>query len=186
MQISDPIRSELEAGEQVLWSGQPRQGLVLRGSDAFQIPFSLLWAGFAVFWLVSARKSGAPLHFVLFGVPFVLVGVYIVIGRFFVESLQRQKTFYAVTPQRIIIASGVVVRKVKSLPLKTISELSISERSDGAGTVTFGPQPQNPFGAFGGMSSWPGAGRYQGPRFDLVPQARSVYEMVRKAQAAAS
>ncbi len=186
MQTSDPIRSELGAGEQLLWSGQPRQGLLLRGADALQIPFSVLWAGFAVFWLVTAERSGAPLPFVLFGAPFVLMGVYIVAGRFFVDSAQRQKTFYAVTPQRIIIVSGLAVRKVRSLSLKTISELSIAERPDGTGTLTFGPQPSSPFGAFGGLSSWPGAGRFQGPRFELVPQARNVYEMVRKAQAAAS
>jgi len=184
MQLADPIRSELGAGEQVIWSGQPRQGVVVRGSDAFAIPFSLLWAGFAVFWLVSAAQSGAPLPFVLFGVPFVLVGVYIVLGRFFVEARQRERTFYAVTPQRVIIASGLFSRKVKSLNLKTISELSLSERRDGTGTITFGAQ--HPMASmFGGMSSWPGAEQYLGPRFDLVPQARSVYESIRKAQESA-
>ena len=181
MQIAESIRSELAPGEQVLWSGQPRQGLVVRGSDAFAIPFSLLWAGFAVFWLVTAARSGAPLPFVLFGVPFVVVGVYIVIGRFLVESKQREKTFYAVTQQRIIIASGLFSRRVKSLNLKTISDLSISERSDGSGTITFGAQ--HPMAAmFGGMSAWPGAEQYLGPRFELIAQARSVYEAIRKAQ----
>jgi Bacterial PH domain len=182
MQIAEQIRSELGPGEQVLWSGQPRHGVILRGSDALMIPFSLLWAGFSVFWLVSAAQSGAPLPFVLFGVPFVLVGVYIVIGRFFVEAKQRQSTYYAVTPQRIIIASGLFSRKIKSLNLRAISEISISERGDGTGTITFGPQ--HPMASmFGGMSSWPGAEQYLGPRFDLIAQARSVYESVRKAQA---
>jgi Bacterial PH domain len=184
MQISEAIRSELSPGEQVLWSGQPRQGVVFRGSDAFAIPFSLLWAGFAVFWLVSAMRTNAPTEFVLFGVPFVLVGIYIVVGRFIVEARQRANTFYAVTAQRVIIASGLFRKTVKSLSLKTISDLSFSQRSDGSGTITFGAQ--HPFAAmFGGMSSWPGAEQYLGPRFDLVPQAREVYEMVRNAQAAA-
>jgi Bacterial PH domain len=182
MQISDPIRNALSPGEQVIWSGQPRQGIVIRGSDALAIPFSLLWAGFAVFWLVSAAMSGAPLPFVLFGVPFVVVGVYIVVGRFFVEAKQRQSTFYALTPQRIIIASGLFSRRVKSLNLKTISDLSLNEKSDGSGTITFGAQ--HPMAAmFGGMSAWPGAEQYLGPRLDLVPQARTVYESIRRAQA---
>jgi hypothetical protein len=184
MQLSESIRAELSPGEQVVWSGQPRQGFVIRGSDAFAIPFSILWAGFAVFWLVSAAQSNAPLPFVLFGVPFVLAGVYIVFGRFFVEAKQRQKTFYALTPQRVIIASGLCSRTVKSLNLKTITELSLSERSDGTGTIAFGAQ--HPMAAmFGGMSSWPGAEQYLGPRFDLVPDARAVYESIRKAQASA-
>jgi Bacterial PH domain len=185
MQLSESIRAELSPGEQVVWSGQPLQGITLRGSDAFAIPFSLLWAGFAVFWLFSAARSGAPLPFVLFGVPFVLVGVYIVIGRFFVEAKQREKTFYALTPQRIIIASGLFSRKVKSLPLKTLAEISLSEQSDGTGTISFGTE--HPMAAmFNGMSSWPGAEQYLGPRFDLIPQARVVYESVRLAQAGAA
>ena len=128
MELATPLRSELAPGEQVVWSGRPRQGIVVRGSDAFAIPFSVLWAGFAVFWLVSAASTGAPLPFVLFGVPFVLVGVYIVVGRFFVEARQRQNTFYAVTPQRVIISSGLFSTTVKSLNLKTMSELSLTER----------------------------------------------------------
>jgi Bacterial PH domain len=184
MHIADPIRAELSPGEQVVWSGQPRQGIVIRGSDALAIPFSLLWAGFAVFWLVTAARSNAPLPFVLFGVPFVLVGVYIVFGRFFVEAKQRQNTFYALTPQRVIIASGLFSKKVKSLNLKTIPELSLSERSDGSGTVTFGAQ--HPMaGLVGGMSAWPGAEQFMGPCFDLVPNARTVYELIRKTQASA-
>ncbi len=185
MQLSESIRAELSPGEQVVWSGQPRQGITLRGSDAFAIPFSLLWAGFAVFWLVSAARSGAPLPFVLFGVPFVLVGVYIVFGRFFVEAKQREKTFYALTPQRIIIASGLFSRKVKSLPLKTLAEISLSERSDGTGTISFGTQHPMAF-MFNGMLSWPSAEQYLGPRLDLIPQARVVYESVRRAQAGAA
>jgi hypothetical protein len=181
MNLSDSIRAELSPGEQVIWSGQPRQGIVIRGSDAFAIPFSLLWAGFSVFWLASAAQSNTPLPFVLFGIPFVLAGVHIVFGRFFVEAKQRKNTYYALTPQRVIIASGLFSRKVRSINLKTIAELSLSERSDGTGTIDFGAQ--HPMAAmFGGMSSWPGAGQFQGPRFDLVPSARAVYESIRKAQ----
>ena len=140
MHIDNLIRSELGPSEQALWTGHPRTGLVLRVSDAFAIPFSVLWAGFAIFWLYSAAESGAPLPFVLFGVPFVFVGIYIVIGRFFVEARQRGATYYAVTPQRIIIASGLLTRKVQSLSLKTLHEVSLSERADGSGTISFGNQ----------------------------------------------
>ena len=80
------IERELSAGERLLWSGQPRRGVRLRSSDAFTIPFSLLWCGFAIFWEASVVTKGAPFSFMLWGIPFVVVGFYIVFGRFFVDA----------------------------------------------------------------------------------------------------
>lgn len=180
--FSEEIRRELSLGEQVRWWGRPRQGLVLRATDAFVIPFSLLWCGFAVFWELSVmRAPNAPAFFVLWGIPFVAIGIYFVIGRFFVEAKQRSRTFYAVTNERILIVSGLFGRKVKSLKLRTLSDISLSERSSGEGSISFGPQP--PFAStFGGFAGWPGAEQLTGPRFDLVQNAKSVYEIIRNAQ----
>ena len=183
MNDQSSIQSELAPGEQALWIGRPRSGLILRGADAFAIPFSLLWAGFAVYWLYSAAASGAPLPFVLFGVPFVLVGIYIVVGRFFVDARQREATSYAVTSQRVLIISGLFSRKVKSLGIKTLAELSLSESADGSGSITFGAQ--HPMaGMLGGLpGGWPGMDPYATPKFDSIPEVRKVYETIRKAQA---
>jgi hypothetical protein len=183
MNDQSSIQSELAPGEQALWIGRPRSGLILRGADALAIPFSLLWAGFAVYWLYSAAASGAPLPFVLFGVPFVLVGVYVVMGRFFVDARQRAATSYAVTSQRVLIVSGLFSRKVKSLGIKALAELSLSERADGSGSITFGAQ--HPMASMmGGLpSGWPGMDQYATPKFDSIPEVRKVYETIRKAQA---
>ena len=184
--LQEQIARELSAGERMLWSGQPRQGVVLRGSDALLIPFSLMWCGFAIFWEWSVIGAPeAPAFFVLWGVPFVAVGLYVVVGRFFGEAWQRARTFYAVTDERVLIVSGVFSRKVKSLSLRTLADLSVTERRNGVGSVTFGGG--SPFGAmFGGLSGWPGAGAHQGPRFDLIPQAKAVFEIIRTAQRSAS
>lgn len=167
-----------------MWSGRPRAGLVLRPVDAFMIPFSLLWGGFAIFWEYSVLTSGAPFFFRLWGIPFVLAGLHMIFGRFLVDMRQRERTIYGVTTERIVIVSGLFTRQVKSLNLRTLSDVSLSERPDGSGTITFGPG--QPFGWWlQGMGWWPGMPAAT-PAFELVPRAKEIYETIRGAQRAAT
>jgi len=181
--LPEEIRGVMAPGEHAFWWGRPRQGIFLRGSDVFTIPFSLLWCGFAIFWEAGAMSSrNAPGFFALWGIPFVVIGLYMVIGRFFAEALQRSKTYYALTSDRVLIVSGVFSRTIKSLSLNTLSDVSLTEGPGGKGSITFGPQ--SPFGSvFGGASSWPGA-QQQSPRFDSIDDAKTVYEQIRRAQRA--
>jgi hypothetical protein len=176
----DPeITQELTDTERLLWAGQPRQGIVLRPSDAFMIPFSLFWGGFSLFWEAGVILEGAPWFFVLWGVPFVLVGLYLIAGRFLWDARRRSRTFYGLTDQRAIIVSNGTSRKVTSLNLKTLSEISLTEKSDGTGTITFGPM--NLLAWWSGGTNWPGAP--QGPpSFEMVQDAEEVYDILRQAQ----
>ena len=183
--ISDPtteLAGELDAGEKLLWSGRPAQGVLFRSSDLLLVPFSLLWCGFAIFWEVSVFSTNAPFFFKLWGVPFVLVGLYIVFGRFFVDSAQRAKTVYGITDQRAIIRSGIFSRTTKSLQLRTLSDITLSERSDGRGTITLGPTA-GVYSWFQG-TSWPGMGRHVSPSLDTIRDAKDVYDILRRAQSA--
>jgi hypothetical protein len=177
---SNEIQKHLEPREKVLWSGQPRQGVMLRGSDTFLIPFSLLWGGFAVFWEYSVLTQGAPSFFALFGIPFVVIGIYFIVGRFYVEAKQREKTFYGVTSDRVLIISGLLQQKVKSLTLRTLSDISVTESRDGTGSISFGHS--FPFvSLFGGMV-WPGMEQFVGPRLDTINNPKQVYQLIREAQ----
>jgi hypothetical protein len=177
------LERELSAGEKLLWSGQPLDGIRLRKQDAMLIPFSLLWGGFAIFWEAGVIHSNAPFFFRLWGIPFVLVGLYLIVGRFFVDAKMRSKTVYGVTNERVLIVSGFFSRNFRSLNLKTLYEINLSEKLDGTGTITFGPNYsmfQNP------GAGWPGTGKYSSPSFDLIERARDVYEIIRHAQSAAT
>jgi Bacterial PH domain len=177
----------LDRNERVLWSGGPPQGLVLHGYDAFLIPFSLIWAGiafggFGVTIMQHARPGMAPvptfayLPMALFGVA----GLYITIGRFIVDSVARSYTSYAITTDRVIIQSGLFTSTLKSLNLRTLSDLTLSERANGSGTITFGPV--NPWKSWGAGMQWPGM--LQTPMFEGIPNARAVYGIIRDAQRA--
>jgi hypothetical protein len=107
------IREDLRRDERLLWSGQPPQGMRLRAADAFLIPFSIIWGGFAIFWETMVVVKGAPLFFMAWGIPFVIVGLYLIFGRFWVDARQRVQTYYALTDSRVIIISGIFSRNTR-------------------------------------------------------------------------
>ncbi len=174
------IKLELGPNEKLLWSGRPKQGIFLRGTDAFLIPFSLMWGGFAVFWEIIVFRNHAPFLFRLFGIPFVLLGLYMIIGRFFADASQRRKIIYGLTNQRVIIISGLLSRQVKTLNLKTLSDISLAERSDERGTISFGRI--NPRYMWINTGWWPGLNLLAVPNFDTIEKAKEVYEKIRRAQ----
>ena len=152
---------------------------MFRAADLFVVPFSLLWCGFAVFWEVLAFRGDTPWFFRVFGVPFVLIGLYIVFGRFAVDALQRRQTSYGVTSTRVILVSGLMRETVESLPLRGISSLALTVRSDGSGDFVLGPP--SPFGPFL-IQGWPGSGRFRTPCFEGIPGARDVHDLICRAQ----
>ncbi|MDB5807857.1 MAG: hypothetical protein JWN73_5179 [Betaproteobacteria bacterium] len=183
LSVRQDVRAELGAGERLLWSGQPRPGMALRPTDVVQIPFSIMWCGFAIFWESLVVKANAPGFFILWGIPFIAVGLYMVAGRFFFEAWQRGHTRYAVTDERVLIVSGGFSRRVKSLGLRLLPEVTLLEQR-GTGTITFG--------SAGTANKWPGmftgwpACNAAAPYFERIEHAREVYQLVRRAQAEAA
>jgi hypothetical protein len=184
----DLVSRELAPNERLLWSGGPETGIRLRPADALMIPFSLFWGGFAFFWEYSvvhipstAKKAVGPpaLFMTLWGIPFVLVGLYLIIGRFFADAYLRARTRYAVTDQRVLIVTNLWNRQVKSISLRTLSEVSLRERADGSGSITFGPAPA--FNSFA-LSGWPGSRQKGPPAFEFVKDVRNVYGLIRTSQ----
>jgi hypothetical protein len=163
--LEEEIRRELAPGEQLLWNGIPQQGLRFRPADAALIPFSLMWGGFAIFWEYSVlhRQRGAnaaPGFFVIWGIPFVVMGLYMIIGRFFVDAWIRSRTILAVTNRRVLIRTKIANAQIRSLDLKNLGEVTLQESAGGRGTITFGPTLPNSWLMAPG---WPGTGRRLGP-----------------------
>jgi hypothetical protein len=172
--VENELRSNLSSGEKLIWAGKPKTGIMFRSSDAFLIPFSLLWAGFAVFWETSVMTTEAPLFFKLFGIPFVLAAIYITIGRFFIDAKKRANTIYGITTDRIIIKSGLFSSEIKSLSIKSLSDITINQKSDNSGTITLGPTDM----IFSTMNGVAYSGTKQAPRLEFIEDVKSVYDII--------
>ncbi len=187
--LRQDLNDALEPGEKLLWSGFPRQGLTLRPEDAFLIPFSLLWGGFAIFW-EYAVVTGEPdmpdrfdlwdRLFVLWGIPFVLFGLYFILGRFFADAARRARTIYAITDRRAILLSEFLGHNVRTMTLSGLTEINLSKKANGVGTITLGPANYG-YGA----RSWPSTIRNTAPAFESLVRAQNVLKIIRDAQMAA-
>jgi hypothetical protein len=128
-------------GEHLLWWGRPSAGrLALQALPAsiFGIPFT----AFAVFWMWGAAgglsgergASGPGLLFPLFGLPFVAVGLGLLLSPLLALWTAR-RTLYAVTSGRVLVVRVGRSRKVDRHPLPDERLLSRTQRPDGSGDL---------------------------------------------------
>jgi hypothetical protein len=173
---TDAFQGLLLKGEKTIWWGQPAQGLLFTSRDWFLVPFSLLFAGFAIFWELSVlNATNSPTFMKLWGLPFLLAGLYLVVGRFLVDAWARRGITYAVTDKRILIHRSAPFAKFTALTFDQLPSLNLIEGSKGRGTIRFGPD--QPAWSNRGYSSW-------SPAFDPTPQffaiedARRVFDHI--------
>lgn len=173
-EIENELRSNLSSGEKLIWTGKPKTGIMFRSSDAFLIPFSLLWCGFAIFWESNAIQTEVDYFFILWGIPFVLIGLYFTVGRFFIDSKKRENTIYGITSDRIIIKTGIFSSEITSLNIRTLTDLTINQKGDNSGTITLGPTDIR-YSMMQGME-WPGI--KQPLRLEFIEDVKSVYDKI--------
>jgi hypothetical protein len=153
-QMTEPVlagvfSSELLPGESIAWTGQPNPAVIFHQEDWFAIPFSLLWGGFAIFWLLGASGiwtifTNKPNHTfqyfgVIWGTPFVVVGQYLIWGRFVYQWWKARRTYYALTDRRaLIVANGLNGRASSSAYFENMPMIDKRVRPDGIGSISFG------------------------------------------------
>lgn len=177
VQVEQVATSQLDAGERLLWSGAPVPGNAAAGAiptSLFGIPFlafSCFWIGMA--WTATSRSNHVPgpfLFFPLFGVPFVLVGLGILLSPLW-AYLSARTTVYAVTDKRALIVNGGFNRSVQSYSGSEIGDLVRVEGPDGRGSLMFGSIP---FVTRSGFTSRSRVG------FVGIPNVRQVEELIRE------
>lgn len=140
------IHQELRPGESLVWAGKPRGGVRLSPADTAMLPFRIIWSGAALsagYILTRVAGTAASPFFTLsFALLFLLFGFYTLVGRLLVDALRRRNTIYGLTSHRLIVASGVFRRGVRSFDLGKLPPLWIVERKDGSGTIGAGTPPR--------------------------------------------
>ena len=135
----------LTPGERLLWHDRPAGGAVIADFLTSRLPFGLFFTTFALFWIFAASWMGGnagesdffPFDlFPLFGVPFVLVGLHMMIGIPFWDAYERSHSWYALTDQAAYIATELFGRR--KLARYPLSDMNALELEDGTrGTVWF-------------------------------------------------
>ncbi|MGZ2381002.1 PH domain-containing protein [Rhizobium leguminosarum bv. trifolii] len=173
------IQSYFMPGEKLLWSGRPVQGFRLTPWDLLLVPFSLFWGGFAIFWEMSVMNTvGTPVLMRLWGIPFVLIGLYLIAGRFVVDAAVRARTEYDLTDRRVIIRRSGPLPNFSATQLELLPSISLAEDSHGRGTIKFSvPSNQR----YRMASVWTPSLSSE-PQLLAIDGARQVYNLLEKAR----
>lgn len=186
----------LEPGEQILWQGHPDSALDFSGFWGPQTMFALFFTGFSLFWMImafaitSGMKGGVgnviSTVFPLFGVPFLMVGLYMLAGRFWADARRRRASHYTLTNRAAYI--GVQRGTKRSLDRYAIDADTRLTLEDGAlGAVWFAsqthrmprhaPRMRRSRTRIGGATQ-----TTQAIGFERIPDARAVFALIRKVQ----
>jgi hypothetical protein len=142
--VTQMFQAHLLPGEKLLWTGQPDPNILFSQTDYFLIPLTLIWTVFFFFatWNIwDPVLHGNPDSFIfpdIILIIFLLIGVYILFGRFFFKKWKKQRTFYAVTNRRVLVLTKTFGEQLQESNIKLIPAINKRVRSDGIGTLIFG------------------------------------------------
>lgn len=101
-----------------------------------------MWGGFALFWEFNVLKITLNKNtfepFGLFGVPFVIIGLYFIFGRFIYKAWKKKHTYYAITNKRVLVLTETVSRNIRAIFINAIPSVNKSTNKVGVGTIKFG------------------------------------------------
>ena len=141
--VSSLVDAELEPGEQVIWAGQPVPARFAR-RNLGMVLFGIPWTAFALFWIAGASGFKIPDFssptslFPLFGVPFVLVGCWLLSSPYW-QFRQARRTAYVITDRRAVVLSSGFWNSitVRSFEPFRLGDLRRIQNTDGTGDLVF-------------------------------------------------
>jgi hypothetical protein len=152
VEAQNRLDNEVKSGERVLWTGQPAAGFRHHLHTLPAVLFGIPWTAFAIFWVTMAIGMGShmartsesiPFSLMsvvmpLFGLPFILVGLYMISSPYW-QMRKSSKTVYALTDQRAIILEPTWRGEmtVRSVPHEHLIDRTRTQDNNGIGSLTF-------------------------------------------------
>jgi hypothetical protein len=184
----DAIQPELGPGEEILWAGMPTAAVIFHKQDLLLIPFTLLWGGFAIYWELSAlgigpftdhrHPNGSRTFGIIWGVPFVLIGQYMIWGRFIYSAWLKTRTYYAVTNSRLIVVQRSWRKQIVSAYIEALPTVVKEDSRDGFGTLRFDNIDYQPRRRGQSIGSLDGVTVGTSPNFFDIEDVAAVYRLV--------
>jgi hypothetical protein len=184
VQAQNRLAREIEQGERVLWSGRPDNRRWLCSQDVVLLPFSIVWCAIVFASSAGALSShgGESAFSILSNVPFVLIGLYLLVGRLFVRRRIRGRTLYAVTETRALSIEGTWrgAERVRSVWFGAYPPVDEQLGRDGSGTIVVGSLATGRR-RLGAGSGWPAgrSGTANAVVFADIADAADVYATIR-------
>lgn len=136
---AEKVQPQLLSGETIQWAAMPNPNKIFHSDDWSAIPFSLFWGGFAIFWEMgvlghwgnATRRSDPDTFMVLWGVPFVVIGQYLIWGRFIHDGWLKRRTYYAVSNRRVLLVQQAWKRTGQFVYLEAIPFVTVEGNNTG-------------------------------------------------------
>lgn len=124
----------LDDGEHVLWQGRPDPGIEWGQALSAQSLFGIVFTAFSLFWMGAAaamtwgagNAPGIFILFPLFGLPFLLVGLFMAGGHLVWAAYLRRSTVYSVTTRQVFIARDTGAgRTLEAIRIADITDMAL-------------------------------------------------------------
>lgn len=139
LHLAHMVEQELDPNEKVQWVGQPRPGRFM-AAGLFMSIFGLIFAGFALFWILTAMNfgqngfGGVGSCFPLFGIPFLLVGIGLLFSPIWLRK-NALNTVYVITEKRAILFEKRWSMNIRSFGPEKLHDIERRQRGDGSGDL---------------------------------------------------
>lgn len=124
----------LDEGEHVLWQGRPDPGIEWRQMLSPTSLFGVVFTAFSLFWMGAAAAMiwgtgdtpGIFVLFPLFGLPFLLIGLFMMGGNVVWAAYLRRSTIYSVTTRQVFIARDTGAgRTLEAIRIANITDIAL-------------------------------------------------------------